>query len=153
MKMTIPALLGRVLMSLGLVMVGVIPLLVDLTPTHVFNPAWPAHARLHEVWLLCTGALLTLVNLYFVWLYRERPRFGLTLAGVLGSALVGGFFIASATASGYGGVLVDPLTAPMMPNGDMAWGLPLNSVVFGVAWSLLLGGTVVARHATPASAA
>lgn len=149
--MKLSGLLGRVLMSLGLVMVGVIPLIVDLSPTHVLNPAWPAHARLHEVWLLSSGAMFTAVNLYFVWWYRERPRFGLTLAGVLGSVLLGGFFIASATASLYGGVLVDPVTAPMMPNGDMAFGLPLNSVVFGVAWGLLLGGTALARKATSAA--
>lgn len=149
--MTLPGLLGRVLMSLGLVMVGGIPLFVDLSPTHVLNPAWPAHARLHEVWLLSSGAMFAAVSLYFVWGYRERPRFGLTLAGALGSVLLGGFFIASATASLYGGVLVDPVTAPMMPNGDMAFGLPLNSVAFGLAWLLLLSGTALARKATSAA--
>ena len=51
-----------------------------------------------------------------------------------------GFFIASATASLYGGILVDPVTAPMMPNQDVVLGMPLNSVVFGLAWLFLLSG-------------
>src|SRR5271169_3591711 len=114
-------------MSLGTAIAGFIPLVVDLTPTHVLNPAWPAHARLHEVWLLATGTLLAIVALYFIWFYRERPRFGVAIAGVLVSVLLGGFFIASATASLYGGILVDPATAPVMPNHDVMMGIPLNS--------------------------
>jgi len=148
LKTNLAALLGRLLMSLGTVIAGFLPLLVDLSPTHVLNPAWPAHARLHEVWLLTTGVLLALVALFFIWLYRERPRFGIAMGAVLGSALLGGFFIASATASLYAGVLVDPLTAPMMPNHDVVLGLPLNSVVFGWAWLFLLYGALVAGNAT-----
>lgn len=145
MKMTIPGLLGRVLMSFGVVIAGCVPLQVDLSSTHVFNPTWPAHARLHEVWLLSTGALLALVALYFIWLYRARPRFGISFGAVLGSVLLGGFFIAATTASVYGGILVDPLTAPMMPNQDLLMGLPANGVVFGFAWLVLLVGAFIAR--------
>jgi len=149
MKMTIKGLLGRVLMSFGTAMAGVVPLIVDLSPTHVFNPAWPAHARLHEVWLLSTGGLLALVALYFIWFYPDRPRFGISMGVTLGSVLLGGFFIASATSSLYGGILVDPVTAPMMPNHDMALGMPLNSVVFGIAWLFLLVGTFLALTVKP----
>jgi len=142
-------LLGRVLMSLGTAIAGFVPLVVDLTPTHVMNPAWPAHARLHEVWLLATGGLLALVALYFIWFYREKPRFGIDLAVVLTGLLLGGFFIASATSSLYGGILVDPVTAPIMPNQDLMMGIPLNGVVFGFALVLLFSGAAVAKSASP----
>jgi hypothetical protein len=151
LRASVRSLFGRILMSLGTAIAGFIPLVVDLTPTHVLNPAWPAHARLHEVWLLATGGLLALVALYFIWCYRERPQLGIALAGVLIGVLLGGFFIASATASLYGGILVDPVTAPMMPNQDLMMGIPLNSVVFGLAFLLLLTGFALAKGASPSA--
>ncbi len=42
-------------------------------------------------------------------------------------------------------LLVDPVTAPQLPNGDVAMGLPLNSV----ALALQLAGTTIASTATP----
>ena len=151
MKTTMAGLLGRVLMSLGTVIAGFVPLIVDLSPTHVFNPAWSAHARFHEVWLLATGGLLAVVTFHFIWLYRKRPRFGITLAGVLISVLFAGYFLASATTSLYGGILIDPDTAPIMPNQGVVMGMPANSFLFGLGWLLLLFGVVIARSATPAS--
>lgn len=95
--------------------------------------------------------MLALVILYFIWFYRERPRFGSSLAAVLGSVLLGGFFVATATSARYGGLPVDPATAALMPNKDTMFGLPLNGVVFGVAWLLLLVGTMVAKGEARAS--
>ncbi len=153
MKMTIEGALGRLMMSVGMSVAGLVPLLVDLSPTHVLNPAWPAHARLHEVWLLATGSLLSLVALYFIWFYRDRPRFAIAMGAVLGSVLLGGFFVASATSSLYGGILVDPVTAPMMPNQDLIWDMPLNSFVFRLAWVFLLSGAALTTGATRTDAA
>jgi len=151
--MTNRDLLGRILMSVGTAMAAFIPLLVDLSPTHVLNAAWPAHARLHEVWLLATGAMVSLVALYFIWFYQDSRAFGIALASVLMSCVLGGFFVAAATASLYGGILVDPVTAPMMPNQDMAMGIPLNLFAFGLAFILVMIGTALARGAARAPAA
>ncbi len=150
--MTLEGWLGRLMMSLGTAAAGFLPLVVDLSPTHVLNPAWPAHARLHEVWLLATGSLLALVALYFIWSNRDRPRSGVGMGALLGSVLLGGFFIASATSGLYGGVLIDPATAPMMPNHDLMLGIPLNSFVFGLAWASLLSGAALASGATRTNA-
>lgn len=150
--MTNRNLLGRVFMSVGIVMATFIPLLVDLSPTHVFNAAWPAHARLHEVWLLSTGAMVGLMALYLIWFYRNNRALGIAMASLLMSCVLGGFFVAAATAPLYGGILIDPATAHMMPNQDMAMGIPLNVFVFGLAFILLMIGTVLARRATRVAA-
>ena len=146
-------LMGRVMMSVAIAMVAFIPLKVDLTPTHVFNQVWPAHARLHEVWLLSSGALLGFMALYLIWFYHRDRLLGITMASMLMSCLLGGFFIADVTSPLYGGILIDPSTAHMMPNQDMVMGIPLNVFVFGLAFILLMIGTVMARIATRVAAA
>lgn len=148
MKSTIQGFLGRVLMTLAALGLGVLPLKVDLSATHVLNPTWPAHARLHEVWLLSTGAILGLLVIYFIWVHRPDKRAEHLLAFVLLSVLASGFFIAAATADSYGGVLVDPLTASQMPMNDALFGVPLNLVAFSVAWILGLIGWVLTRRST-----
>jgi hypothetical protein len=145
MKSAIQGLLGKVLMTIATFGLGILPLKVDLSPTHVLNPTWPAHARLHEVWLLSTGALIAMLVLYFVWVHRPTSRGALLIAFVLLSCLAGGFFIAAGTAESYGGVLVDPLTASQMPMNDMFMGIPLNLFAFSVAWILGMIGWVLTR--------
>ena len=73
------------------------------------------------------------------------------MGAVLGRVLLGSFLVASATAPFYGGVLVDPVTAPMMPNQDLIWGMPLNGFVFGFAWLFLLSGAALTTGGTRAS--
>ena len=138
-------------MTIGTIIAGCLPLFVDLSPSHVLNPTWPAHARLHEVWLLASGALFSLVTLYLIWVHRGERRRALGAAAVVMGCLLTGFFIAAGTASQYGGVLVDPLTAPSMPNQDMAFGVPANLLAFGLAFVLLLVGAALARAAQPSA--
>lgn len=138
-------LLGRVMMSVATIMVGLLPIAVDLSASHVLNPTWNAHARLHEVWLLGSSGLLAIVALYLIWLHRSDRRFATLLAGVITAGMLGGFFIAAATASLYGGLLVDPLTAYMMPNQDYVMGVPLNLAIFFCALIILIAGMALAR--------
>ena len=42
----------------------VVPYL-EISATHLFNPAWTQHALLHEVWQLGTNASLALFSLWF----------------------------------------------------------------------------------------
>ena len=111
----------------------------------MLNPTWNAHARLHEVWLLGSSGLLAIVALYLIWLHRSDRRFATLLAGVITAGMLGGFFIAAATASLYGGLLVDPLTAYMMPNQDYVMGVPLNLAIFFCALIILIVGMALAR--------
>lgn len=93
-------LMARVLATLGLVFIAVVLPLLELSPTHVFNPFWPPHARFHEVWQLSTNAAVALVGLWLVW-----RRADVRLAAVLGCLLMGGALLAAGLGRLYGGAI------------------------------------------------
>jgi hypothetical protein len=149
--MTARDLLGRVLISAVAAEVGILPIIIDLSPSHVFNPGWPAHARLHGVWLLASGGLMALVALYLTWFYRANRVVAVTMAGVLLGIILGGFFAAVATAPLYGGQIVDSADAAVMAQ-DMIVGIPANLFVFSVAAIILAIGVLLAMRAARATA-
>jgi len=88
--------------SVGLsviIFVVVIPFL-EVSPTHIFNPEWPSHARLHVAWQLMTNAALSMLALGCVWGARS-PRIGISIALIP----IVSFLMSFALKSGYGGSL------------------------------------------------
>jgi hypothetical protein len=59
---------GRTLMTVAILVASVLPLVVDISHSHLLNPTWPPHARVHEVWLLATGASVGGVALWLTWM-------------------------------------------------------------------------------------
>jgi len=43
------------------------PYLADFNSSHVYNAAWPGHARFHNGQTMTTGLLCGLFSLYFLW--------------------------------------------------------------------------------------
>ncbi len=127
-------LVGRVLMSLATSIYGFVPLVVDLTETHVFHPDWTGHARFHAVWLLASLSFVAAMSLYFIWARQTDSHHKLHLAGLLGAGALSSFFVSAATMARYGGSLND--------HGDIhtMMGLDANLVVFAAAFVLLLVG-------------
>lgn len=80
---------------------GLIVPILEINDTHLFNPLWPAHARLHEAWQLMTNGALAATCLWLVWL-QQRVR----LASVIGLIVTGGFLAAYATRVAYGGSML-----------------------------------------------
>ena len=133
---------GRILMTIATLMYGIVPPFVDLSQKHVFHPEWTAHSRMHMVWLLGTNSSLAVVALYFLWLRKENGMFGITLAGILGSCVYGGFMLSAATISLYGGALSDKGGVPPV------FGIDANIVGFSAGLSILLVGWFLARAKT-----
>lgn len=63
--------MAQLVVSLNALVFLVIVPGLEINETHVFNPQWPSHARLHEVWQLGTNALLALAALFFMWSQRN----------------------------------------------------------------------------------
>jgi hypothetical protein len=75
----------------------VIPFL-EVNASHVFNEAWPPHARLHEVWQLITNIGIGAIALWLAWGKAE-----IRIASMLNLAVMGGVLTAHALEGLYGG--------------------------------------------------
>lgn len=114
----------------------VIPFM-EISDSHLFNPEWPSHARLHEAWQLIGNAAISILAFILVW-KGIAPRLGI----VLGLILSASFLIAWAAGPLYSGSMVHSDGTNFMIGG-------INVVVVGVAviaGLLLLGWRALAQH-------
>lgn len=135
--------IARGLVTATALFLAIVPPLADFNATHAANPSWPAHARLHTVWLVVTNSLLALLALGLLWRRPQQPtRAGVFLAtALLGSVLLG-FFLAAATQSAYGGAFTDPNGIPFRVGP-----LDANLVGFAVMALVLAAGVAAASSA------
>ena len=92
---------ARVLISIGVLIYAVAVPLLEINDTHVFNPEWPPHARLHEVWQLATNTMIGVLALWLAW-----GKGSVRIPAVLALMVMGGFLLAYASRGGYGGSMV-----------------------------------------------
>lgn len=88
----------KILVTLCLSVFGIVVPLLEINHTHVFNPDWPEHARLHEVWQLITNSSFAALAVWLLW-FRNNLRF----ASGIGLIVIGGFLSAYMLRSTYGG--------------------------------------------------
>lgn len=126
------------------------PIVRDSGPSHLLNPTWVGHARLHLVWLLGFMFFSGLANLWLIWLRRPVQVRNLRLAAIWQCCNLGGFWVAYASADAYGGLV----TVPGIHVHILGWDenvlvFMILSMVMAVALGLLaLGGREATRHAT-----
>ena len=120
--MTIP----KLLTSLCLILAGIGPLLLDIGDTHLFNPDWDEHSRVHEVWRLATNFMIALLGLYLIW--KKNMLF---LASLLSLCMILGFMISIITMPFYKGLAVGNGIDELSP-----FGIPLNIFSFIVVLAL-----------------
>ena len=100
--------IARVLLTLTALILALVPPLADFGPSHVTNPSWPPHARLHTVWLVCTNSMVALLALALLW-RRDHSRDPRTIprSAALLTTVLAGFFLAAASQTLYNGALTD----------------------------------------------
>lgn len=113
------------------IFVVLLPVL-EVGPSHVFNPDWPGHARLHEVWQLLSNATFALFAVWLVW-RQGKPLY----AAFISLVLNGSFLVAYAARAGYGGTMKHSDGSEMLLYGvNPAFGLLLSLTIglvfFGV---------------------
>ena len=87
-------------LALCLVPVGLIVPILEIGSTHVLNPHWPGHARLHEVWQLMTNSGLAFLCLWLAW-NKQNVRLG----SLIGLIIYVSFLMALLLSPLYGGTM------------------------------------------------
>ncbi|MCE5363496.1 hypothetical protein [Pseudomonas anguilliseptica] len=132
--------LSKLLVTLGIVFYAVVVPIFELNDSHVFNPGWEAHARLHEVWQLATNCAIGAFSFWLVW-FRSNLR----LSSLLTFFVTGGFLLAYALRDSYGGSMV-------LSDGSEKLILGINLGLFAYTLAIILALLALYLQRSPSSA-
>ena len=110
----------------------VVPYL-EINSTHVFNPDWTPHVRIHEVWQLITNSSIGVLCLWLVWVKNETK-----ISSILSLLITGGFLVAYILKEFYGGLIqyLDGSEKTLL-------GINIGVLGFGVAFILLIFSSLI----------
>ena len=111
----------KYLTTLCLICGGILPILVDVNTSHLLNPDWDSHARVHEAWRLSTNFLVFSLGIFLLWSKNKEM-----LGGLLSLCIHFGFVLGAAFMPLYGG---EPV-GEGIPEPEILM-LPLNVFFFG----------------------
>ena len=115
------------------------PIVRDHGPSHLLNPDWPGHARVHLVWLLGFLFFSGLANLWLVWLRRPFEVRNLWLSVCWQACNLGGFWVAYAFVDSYGGRMTMPDThVHILGIDENVFVFAVLSIVLAMAVGLLV---------------
>ena len=123
--------MAKLLVTIGIVFYAVVVPILEINQTHVFNPAWEPHARLHETWQLFTNTALGAYSVWLVWI-----KDNLRLASLLTLFVTGGFLMAYWLREGYGGSMV-------LTDGSEKKILGINVGLFAYSLAIVLAALAV----------
>lgn len=122
--------------SIALICAGLGPLLIDVGITHLLNPDWDAHARVHEVWRLLTNSFIAFLGLYLIWIMQKE-----LLAALLSLCLLLGFWVSVFLMPFYDGLAVGQGVDELEP-----FGVPLNIISFAVVSIIQIAGLILMKN-------
>jgi len=128
--------LSKYFTSIALICAGLGPLLIDVGITHLLNPDWDAHARVHEVWRLSTNSFIAFLGLYLIWIMQKE-----LLAALLSLCLLLGFWVSVFLMPFYDGLAVGQGVDELEP-----FGVPLNIISFAVVSIIQIAGLILMKQ-------
>lgn len=105
---------------------------LEINSSHVFNPDWTPHVRIHEVWQLITNSSIGIFCLWSIWVNNR-----ILTSAILSLLITGGFLCAFALKDLYGGSMqyLDGSEKTLL-------GINIGIVGFGFA-ALVLAGVII----------
>ncbi len=125
----------KIAITLSVILYAIVVPFLDINETHVWNPDWTPHARIHEVWQLITNSSIGVLCLWLVW-YKKEVR----LSTLLSLIVMGGFLLAFFLKDGYGGSMkyLDGSEKTML-------GINIGILGFGIAFLFLILSHVLTK--------
>jgi len=123
--------------TFSIILYAIVVPFLEINDTHVFNPDWTPHVRIHEVWQLLTNSSIGILSLWLVWVNKETK-----ISAILSLLITGGFLLAYILQDFYGGSMkyLDGSEKTLL-------GINIGVVGFGIAFILLLS-TIESNHKT-----
>ncbi len=125
--------------TLSVVLYAVVVPFLEINATHVFNPDWTPHARIHEVWQLTTNSVIGILCLWLAWQKKETH-----LSAILSAIVTGSFLFAYLIKNIYGGSMkyLDGSEKTIL-------GINIGVLGFGIAFVLLASSFVLEKIRNP----
>ncbi len=106
---------SKLFITFGVFIYSIVIPMLEINASHVFNPDWPPHARLHEVWQLTTHCALGMFCLWLAW-FKEN----ISMAGIINMIIMGGVLFAHLIENRYGGSILSGNTSTTVLGLDVA---------------------------------
>tara|TARA_R110000796_G_scaffold71123_6_gene161341 strand:+ start:5951 stop:6358 length:408 start_codon:yes stop_codon:yes gene_type:complete len=118
----------RSIITFSILLYAIVVPFMKINATHVFNPNWTPHVRIHEVWQLITNSGIGLFSIWLVWGKNETK-----ISAILSLLVTGGFLVAFMLQEFYGGSMkyLDGSEKQLL-------GINIGVLGFGIAFILLL---------------
>ncbi|MEK6153984.1 hypothetical protein WIW50_12015 [Flavobacteriaceae bacterium 3-367] len=125
----------RFAITFSIILYAVAVPFLEINGTHVFNPDWTPHVRIHEVWQLMTNTGIGVLCLWLVWFKKETR-----ISTLLSMLVTGGFLLAYMLQDSYGGSMkyLDGSEKTLL-------GINIGVLGFGMAFTLLVLAQVLGR--------
>ena len=114
--------------TFAIILYAIVVPFLEINDTHVFNPDWTPHVRIHEVWQLITNTSIGIFCLWLLW-YKDDTK----LSALLSLLIMGAFLLAFLIKDSYGGSMkyLDGSEKTIL-------GVNIGVLGFGTAFALIL---------------
>jgi len=116
------------IITFSIILYAIVVPFLEINTSHVFNPDWTPHVRIHEVWQLITNSSIGVLCLWLVWVKKETK-----ISTILSLLITGGFLVAFMLQGFYGGSM-----KYLDGSEKTVLGVNIGVLGFGLAFILLL---------------
>ena len=104
--------MARLILTAVLLAGTVASFVLDWSPNHLLNPAWPGHARFHGALLLFTLAGISLTAIWLLWRDSKEPEVAIKAAALLAASFWTPLFYITSVLPGSTAWAGDPAAVP-----------------------------------------